>query len=281
MKSEITMLMQFGFSNLEAETYIELLEEPGITGYKIAQKLGKSAPNIYKVLDILIQKGIVVDDKSSSTRRFMALAIDEYLDQVEVDFKSRRKELEDIMRQYDNVKQEEGIFPLISVEQVYNKTFKLIDNAEKVILVNAFPGPLSRIKIALTKAASKGVRVIVKTYSEMSIKGCEVIVDSYQKSYVENWNGEWLNIIADGKEHILSMFNKRNNTLHKALWNISPYFLLTIYNEFFCEFAITVIEKERGINKSKGECLPELERFDSIRPHKMPAFNSFMEKFFD
>ena len=90
----LNLLTDIGFSNLEATIYITLLKEPGVTGYRVAKILGKPVPNTYKALDSLKKKGAVIADETSKSLQFTPLPIEEYLDQLEYSFKTRRKEIE-------------------------------------------------------------------------------------------------------------------------------------------------------------------------------------------
>ena len=46
----IEMLRELGFNRIEAQIYIFLLPHSPMTAYKIAQKIGKPAANVYKAV---------------------------------------------------------------------------------------------------------------------------------------------------------------------------------------------------------------------------------------
>ena len=62
------LLSSFGFSDLEANAYINLLQEPGITGYRVAKNLGKPVANTYKALDSLIKKGLIIAEENDKNK---------------------------------------------------------------------------------------------------------------------------------------------------------------------------------------------------------------------
>src|SRR5215468_10366506 len=85
----IDALTRLGFTALEAEVYTFLLGEPGATGYRIAQGIGKPVANTYKALESLQRKGaILVEDDES--RRFRAVPAEELLLGLERDFAQTR-----------------------------------------------------------------------------------------------------------------------------------------------------------------------------------------------
>jgi HTH-type transcriptional regulator, sugar sensing transcriptional regulator len=64
----IDKLMNFSPSRLEASAYVALLQEPGITGYRLSHILNKPIANIYKALKSLEHKGLDNIDISSKLR---------------------------------------------------------------------------------------------------------------------------------------------------------------------------------------------------------------------
>ena len=59
-------LVSLGFTALAAEIYAWLPEEAPVTGYRIAQAIGKPAPNVYKAIETLETKGAVMVDEGKS-----------------------------------------------------------------------------------------------------------------------------------------------------------------------------------------------------------------------
>ena len=53
-------LMALGFTGLEAEIYAFLLGQSSVTGYRVAQALGKPAANTYKAIESLERKEAVL-----------------------------------------------------------------------------------------------------------------------------------------------------------------------------------------------------------------------------
>ena len=83
------LLGSIGFSGLEIDAYLALLEQPNASGYQVAQKIGKLVGSTYKALDSLRAKGAVVANETARPTTFVALSISEYMD-------ARRRDLEDL-----------------------------------------------------------------------------------------------------------------------------------------------------------------------------------------
>src|SRR5262244_1295461 len=85
----IDALTRLGFTALEAEVYTWLLGEPGATGYRIAQGIGKPVANTYKALESLQKKGAILVEEDES-RLCRAVPPEELLTQLERGFASSR-----------------------------------------------------------------------------------------------------------------------------------------------------------------------------------------------
>ena len=62
----VELIREFGFTALEAEIYVYLLQESPATGYKIAKGIGRSFTNVYKAISALRSKGAILVDEGSN-----------------------------------------------------------------------------------------------------------------------------------------------------------------------------------------------------------------------
>lgn len=87
----LQMLREIGFSELEANIYIWLLENKRSTGYKIAGQIGKPVANTYKALKSLQKKGAVISDETTGTTYFDTIPAEEFLNKLENEFTRKKK----------------------------------------------------------------------------------------------------------------------------------------------------------------------------------------------
>jgi sugar-specific transcriptional regulator TrmB len=59
-------LVSLGFTPLEAEVYVCLVQDSPATGYRVAQAVGRPVAGIYKTIESLANKGAVVLDDGES-----------------------------------------------------------------------------------------------------------------------------------------------------------------------------------------------------------------------
>src|SRR3974377_860031 len=86
----IHALTDFGFTDLEAEVYVFLLQEWPAPGYRGAHALGKPVANTYKAIESLQNKGAILVDEGAN-RLCRAVPAEELLSQLERNFQRFRK----------------------------------------------------------------------------------------------------------------------------------------------------------------------------------------------
>jgi HTH-type transcriptional regulator, sugar sensing transcriptional regulator len=91
-------LLALGFSDLEADVYVFLLENPASTGYRVAQGLGKLPPNVYQAIDPLVTKGAVITETGAS-RTCRAVPPEEMLASLRARFAATEAEAVALLKQ--------------------------------------------------------------------------------------------------------------------------------------------------------------------------------------
>jgi len=222
------MLLSLGFSGLEADIYMTLLREPGITGYRVAQILGKPVPNTYKALDTLSAKGAVIADDSGRSRNFAAVPIGQFIDQMVMELKQSKTTIEARLKDIGGHPPEEGVYRLLNVPQVYAKAEEVLASARQSVLVDAYHIPLERIRNTLEETAARGVRCLVHAHrANTVVKGCEVI-----ESCRTEIPGEWLVVLADGREYLIGVIASDEKRVYQAVWSRNPFIAPCIYQGY-------------------------------------------------
>jgi sugar-specific transcriptional regulator TrmB len=235
------LLAGIGLTGLEASAYVALLREPGATAYRVAQLIGKPPPNTYKALDALLAKGAVVADDSSGSRTFAALPVREYLNPKRRALDAQQREIEQMLADVAVETVEHGIFRLATIDQVYERCRTMIAEAQWLVLIDAFPGPLGELEKDARSAAQRGVDVFIKPYAPASIPGCDVLEASPGAPQLDIWNGDWLNVVADCSESVQAFLAKDGTGVHAATWCRNPYLAMLDFNGMASEFILTRI----------------------------------------
>lgn len=209
-----SLLMDLGLSGLEAETYLALVAEPGSTGYRVSQVLGKAAPNTYRALDSLLAKGAVVADEADRGRAFAPVPVRELVRQMSSRLETIAEDIEKGLSTMHVPEADQGVYRLRTVHQVMARAGEMVASAESSIVVDADDDPMGELRDGFQRAASRGVNVLLHGRSHFEIAGCECVA-----SVTEGWPGNMLVVVADEREYLVSFMSEDGRVLHHAAWS--------------------------------------------------------------
>jgi sugar-specific transcriptional regulator TrmB len=244
-------LSLFGFNALEQQAYAALSQFPGQTGYKLAQVLKKPVANIYKVLESLLAKGaVLVEDGDPAVYR--ATPVAELFDQLETELGKQRKTA---MRQLGvrSAPPDERVYRLGSREQTIQRARAMIAGSKKVLLLDVFPNMVSELATEISAAASRGVKIAGQIYAPAKFSGALLTLRIERDQVLERWAGDWMNLVADGQELLISVLERSGNGLHQGIWTKSPYLVWSYHSALYAEILLSRLrtEIENGVGKRK------------------------------
>lgn len=244
-------LSLFGFSALEEQAYAALLQAPGRTGYKLAQTLKKPVANIYKALESLLEKGtILVEDGDPAVYR--ATPIAELFDKLEIELRKQRKAA---LRQLGarTPPPDERVYRLGSREQTIQRARELIASSKRVLLLDVFPNLISELSAEISAAAARGVKIAGQIYAPARFPGAMLILRAERDQVLQRWAGDWMNLVADGQELLISALERSGEGLHQAVWTRSPYLVWSYHSALYAEIQLSRlrVEIENGASKRK------------------------------
>jgi sugar-specific transcriptional regulator TrmB len=242
-------LSLLGFNALEQQTYAALFQFPGRTGYKLAQVLKKPVANIYKVLESLLAKGaVLVEDGDPAVYR--ATPVAELFDQLETELRKQRKTA---MRQLGarTTPPDERVYRLGSREQTIQRARAMIAGSKKVLLLDVFPNMVSELAIEISAAASRGVKIAGQIYAPAKFSGALLTLRIERDQVLQRWVGDWMNLVADGQELLISVLERSGNGLHQGIWTKSPYLVWSYHSALYAEILLSLLrgEIENGVGK--------------------------------
>jgi len=259
--------MELGLSGLEADAYLAVLSEPDSTGYRISQVLGKPAPNIYKALDSLVNKGVVLADEGSRSRTFTAVPVREQIIKRSHRLAELADEIEKGLENIHKPRSEEGVYKLTSVHQVIAKAEEMIENACDSIITDADNKPIQQLSEHFRAAAERGVKVLLHGREEMSIPGCEFI-----SSVTEGWQGDLLVLIVDRREYLVAFMSGDMRSLINGVWSrnfISPCLYRSyMIKALFYRVSMMMGEKKYSLDDIRSELIRLWDRWGYSGPGK-------------
>jgi sugar-specific transcriptional regulator TrmB len=262
------LLSNVGFSPLETDVYVALLKEPGASGYRVAQVVGKSVGSIYKALDSLRVKGAVVANDSTRPTTYVALSIHEYMNARRRDLEVLETKIEQELEEVVAAQAQGGVYELNSVGQVYERCRDLLRSAQAVALLNIDARPLEELRAELIAAADRGVKVLVKTRAPVRIPGCGILAPGETQAG-RVWTGDELGVAVDFREYVQAFLKDDGSGVEEAIWVRQPHLANQVCTLFQNDFALTKVSVMVQAGKDVKAISREMHRL--TRPVEVPA----------
>jgi HTH-type transcriptional regulator, sugar sensing transcriptional regulator len=252
-------LSLLGFNALEEQAYAALSQAPGQTGYKLAQALKKPVANIYKALESLLEKGaVLVEDGDPAVYR--ATPVVELFDALECELRKQRKTAVRRLGARAPV-HDERVYRLGSREQTIQKARGMIGACKKVLLLDVFPSMVSELATEITAAAARRVKIAGQIYAPAHFKGALLTVRTERDQVLQRWAGDWMNIVADGEELLVSVLERSGKGLHQAIWTRSPYLVWSYHSALYAEILLSRLRAEIESGASKRKLLRIMQEY--------------------
>jgi sugar-specific transcriptional regulator TrmB len=273
----IQALVRLGFTALEAAAYTWLLGEPGATGYRIAKGIAKPVANTYKALESLQHKGAIVVEEDEN-RMCRAVPAEELLQQLERGFAADRSDAARALARVAGRDGDDRVYTLRTAPQVLERARIMLRNARKVALVDAFPGALAVLRAEIMAAASRGIDVAIKAYRPIDLGKAETFVPPDAGRVLARWQGEWLNLVVDGAEHLLALFDTSLTEVHQAIWSGSPYLSWMYHGALSAELVMAAVGTLALGAPQQGRLRALTKRFDALVSPDAPGCRALMKR---
>jgi hypothetical protein len=263
MKERVKPLLDsVGFSELETDVYVALRQEPGASGYRVAQKIGKPVGSTYKALETLRAKGAIVSDETTRPTAYSALPIREYIDARRRDLETLQAKIELELEDVVSSPAHAGIFELTTVGQVYQRCRELLRSAQTVALLNIDSRPLEELRSELMVAADRGVRVLIKTRAPAQVPGCGIMapVQAQPLPSSDVPGGEEIAVAVDCREYVQAFLTSDGSEVEEAVWVRRPHLANEVCCLFQSDFTLTRVRAMVQAGKEVKEIGHEMQR---------------------
>jgi len=277
-RESIDSLSTLGFTDLEGAVYAYLVENSPATPYRVAQGIGRPVANTYKAVEALHKKGAVLIDETGN-RMCQAVPPPELLSGLQRSFSDRYEQAARALSRLKPSAETERIFSLTSTEQVFDRCEQLIEQAESVVLVDAFPGIVDIIGPWLKEAAKRDVTVVLQTYKPTDIDGVEVIPYQAAELSLRRWPGQWMIVVVDGAEYLFAYMSGDAKVVYQAIWCGSAFLALPQHSNLAIAFRAAILEQLVREEAENSEMLVALKRTEQWLVLGTRGYNELAEKF--
>lgn len=155
-----------GFSEYEARAYLCLLKIQPATAYEIAQGSGIPSSKIYEVIARLVEKQVFMADGDEGKKRFLALPPEEFVERQRSGF---GKTLDLLAAELPALKTDPPVSVIWNVSEYglfMDKAERMVKEAEKTLLLSAWPDERKTLEPLLSEAEARGVKIAAIHYGE-------------------------------------------------------------------------------------------------------------------
>ncbi|MCD4709164.1 MAG: hypothetical protein K8S62_15685 [Candidatus Sabulitectum sp.] len=270
-ENSIKALTVFGLNNLEANVYLALLKEPGITGYRVGKNLGKAVSNVYQALESLVKKGLAILHCEGKDRRYSAVPVKEIISRFKSDLEAKSTNLERELKNLEAPQVDTSIYRIDNQAQLFSKIEALVSQSRSTILLTADPFLVKRVQPSIEQAAARGIKVLVLTFEDMELAGCESLKLTPGKNGA--WPGHWIVMDIDGIQHLIAFF-KKPDTLTHAIWCNDQYVSYWIHFGMLADFTLMTFFEETHEKDEFSEIRKRLFTLYSRYNHSHPDVKS-------
>ena len=272
------LLMSLGLNELEAEVYVALLTQPSLTGYKIGKLINKPAANVYKALDALARKGAVMLEEGSS-QLCRAVPVQEFVNQLERDFLHKTRQAYQSLSHLRPAPADEKSYQLFSAPLVLERCRQMLQRCTTIAVIDVFPEPLEAIRPAIEEATARGVEVYLQVYRETTLPGVHLVLTSLAETAIEYWSSQQLNIVVDGREYLLALFNQDASEVYQATWSRNLYVSSMLHAGFSNEHTIHQIKALSGTEAFPERLNEILKQQKFLSNSNVPGVKELLARF--
>lgn len=230
-------LKRLGFNSLEAEVYLFLLANEPRTAYKIGKALGKPTANVYKAMESLARKGAVLIEEGKN-RLCAAVPFEEFLRVLESEFKAHTAQAHQLLRHLEVAPEDERIYQIQSLPLILERCRSMLAAAETVVVLDIFPKLLARLLEDVRAVAARGVKVVLQAYEPVHVEGAQVAIPQQTETILNHWRSQQVNLMVDGREHLIALVGNDLKTVYQAIWSRSLYLSCMLHASFCHEHLV-------------------------------------------
>ena len=238
----IHAFQRLGVPVQEARPYLSLLDQNGISGYQLSKNAGIQSSKIYGVLKRLTERGFVINTDTKPLKYF-ACPPGQILGKIEKELSATVSNLDEALK---SLKVEKKISETLAWNitgrgDVIHKAKAIIDASEKAIFMAAWPKEMRPLRVALTRAVKRKVKLQLVTYGATNFNQGTIYVHR-PTDYLSRESGEHRFIlISDNDKSVIA--NMGDNGSANGLWTENRGLVLLFRDFVIHEIYIVKVEE--------------------------------------
>lgn len=250
-------LESLGLAHIEALSYAYLAGNPTTTGYRVARGIGKPTANVYRALETLERKGLVIQDRGTPPG-YRALPPDEMLARLEREFLERKARAAEALAALKPCVDDEKWYALKTHDHVLARAHLLLAAARRTALMEVPHASFANLANAIDDARSRGVRVVVATDQAPATAHADTFSDLRRPLAA-------IRMVADARESLFSALPNDAGGVREAIWTRSALLGRTLHDALVSEVFYGLVERALDDGVSVDEVEGAFERCRKLR----------------
>jgi len=139
---------------------------------------------------------------------------------------------------------------------------------------------VDELRADLEAAGRRGLKIALTVYKPVSIPGIDIVLEPRYEEILKRWPGEWLNMVVDGKEHLIALLGSDGQGIHHALWSGNVYLSWIYHSAVSAALIGTVLSKLVEEGASLPQLRKNLHHFRKFLAGEATGYRTLMEQLF-
>ncbi len=198
----LKVLMDLGFTEYEAKTYVALLRTNPATGYQVSKDAGIPRSMVYEALGRLANRGAVFTLPQGGATRYAPVPVAALLDSMRHSYERAIDAAHESLARYESAVPLEQAWNVEGREAILSRARELAASAREELLLSLSDRTLVDLMPELRAAHERGVRVRVLVCGDAEIEFGEVVRHPQAESALQQI-GQSIVVVADGSQALI------------------------------------------------------------------------------
>lgn len=151
----IAQLKELGFTEYEAKAYIALVQNSHVSAYQVSKNSGIPRSRIYDILDVLVEKGLVLKEETADQTIYSSIPVAVFLQQIQQRWQSNFTSISDQLEKLE-VKEQEAEHKVVTLkgkEAIVNYCQSLLKKAQKKVILSMWEDMYGELRETIHEVA--------------------------------------------------------------------------------------------------------------------------------
>lgn len=195
-------LMELGFTEYEAKTYLALLRTSPATGYQVSKDAGIPRSMVYEALGRLANRGAVLTLPQGDTTRYAPVPVAALLDSMRHTYEEAIDAAHESLARYETPVPLEQAWNIEGRGAILGRAREMIAGAREELLLSLTDRTIVDLMPVLREAHERGVRVRILVCGDAEVEFGEVVRHPQAESALQQI-GQSIVVVTDGSHALI------------------------------------------------------------------------------